>query len=388
MRVCYFGTYREEYSRNRIMIEALRRAGIEVIECHVALWKSPKDISEVLAGKWKQPRFWVRVVKAYWQLIQRYSKIQEYDLMIVGYPGQFDVALAKFLCRLKKRKVVWDVLMSIYQVAVERQNGSKKFPIINLIKAVERSACRQADRLIVDSRTYQEFLQQLYPIPDQKFMIVPLGADDRRFHPQKSGRTAGDGKFHVLFYGSFVPNHGIDIILRSARLFSTNKGIVFDLVGDGPEKENAALFIRENHLLTVKLWGFLRQPEFGKILERADICLGSFGATTHSAVSINNKVYECLASEKPLITGDSKAIRSSFKHREQLYICDRNEEALAAAIRDLTANPELRRTIARKGYRYYQENFSIDRISRQLAGSLEKYLMAEETLKSAGVEPK
>jgi glycosyltransferase involved in cell wall biosynthesis len=388
MRVCYFGTYREDYSRNRIMIEALRRAGIEVIECHVALWKSTKDISEVLAGKWKQPRFWMRVVKAYWQLIHQYSKIREYDLMIVGYPGQFDVALAKFLCQLKKRKVVWDVLMSIYQVAMERQNGSKKFPIINLIKAVERSACRRADRLIVDSQTYQSFLQQLYPIPDQKFMIVPLGADDRRFHPQKRGTKAGDGKFHVLFYGSFVPNHGIDIILRSARLFPTKEGIVFDLVGDGPEKENAEIFIRENHLAHVKLWGFLSQPEFDKMLRQADVCLGSFGATTHSAVSINNKVYECLASEKPLITGDSKAIRSSFKHREHLYICDRNEEALAAAIRELKAKPELRRTIARTGYRYYQENFSIDRISHQLAEGLKTYLLAEGGLNPATVEPK
>jgi glycosyltransferase involved in cell wall biosynthesis len=388
MRVCYFGTYREDYSRNKIMIEALRRAGIEVIECHVKLWKSTNDRSEVLAGEWKQPRFWMRVVKAYSQLIHQYSKIREYDLMIVGYPGQFDVALAKFLCQLKKRKLVWDVLMSIYQVALERQHGSKKYPITNLIKAVEGSACRRADRLIVDSQTYMEFLQQLYPIPDQKFIIVPLGADDRQFHPQERGTISNDGKFHVLFYGSFVPNHGIDIILRSTRLFPTNEGIIFDLVGDGPEKENAAIFIRENHLANVKLWGFLAQPEFDKMLGQADVCLGSFGATTHSSVSINNKVYECLASEKTLITGDSKAIRSSFKHREQLYICDRNEKALASAIRELKAKPELRRLIAQKGYRYYQEKFSIDRISRQLSGSLKKYLMTEAVLSPTGVEPK
>ena len=37
MRVCYFGTYRAEYSRNQIMIEGLRRNGVEVIECHETL---------------------------------------------------------------------------------------------------------------------------------------------------------------------------------------------------------------------------------------------------------------------------------------------------------------------------------------------------------------
>ena len=34
LRVCYFGTYRAEYSRNRIMMEGLRKNGVEVIECH------------------------------------------------------------------------------------------------------------------------------------------------------------------------------------------------------------------------------------------------------------------------------------------------------------------------------------------------------------------
>jgi hypothetical protein len=40
LKVRYFGTYREEYSRNQIMIEGLRRAGVDVVECHVELWIS------------------------------------------------------------------------------------------------------------------------------------------------------------------------------------------------------------------------------------------------------------------------------------------------------------------------------------------------------------
>ena len=43
LKVCYFGTYRAEYSRNQIMIEALRCSGVEVIECHEQLWKSIDD---------------------------------------------------------------------------------------------------------------------------------------------------------------------------------------------------------------------------------------------------------------------------------------------------------------------------------------------------------
>ena len=53
MRVCYFGTYRVRYSRNQIMIEGLRRNGVEVIECHEELWRGIEDRVEVASGGWK-----------------------------------------------------------------------------------------------------------------------------------------------------------------------------------------------------------------------------------------------------------------------------------------------------------------------------------------------
>jgi hypothetical protein len=52
LRVCYFGTYRANYSRNQIMIEGLRRNGVEVVECHERLWHSLEDRVQVASGGW------------------------------------------------------------------------------------------------------------------------------------------------------------------------------------------------------------------------------------------------------------------------------------------------------------------------------------------------
>ena len=52
LHVCYFGAYREEYSRNRIMIEGLRRNGVEVVECHALLWRRIEDRVAVASGGW------------------------------------------------------------------------------------------------------------------------------------------------------------------------------------------------------------------------------------------------------------------------------------------------------------------------------------------------
>ena len=48
--VCYFGTCRENYSRNQIMVEGLRRNGVEVIECHEKLWEGIEDRVQAASG--------------------------------------------------------------------------------------------------------------------------------------------------------------------------------------------------------------------------------------------------------------------------------------------------------------------------------------------------
>ncbi len=52
LKVCYFGTYRRSYSRNKILIGALRQAQVEVYECHSKLWLEFEDREHVARGGW------------------------------------------------------------------------------------------------------------------------------------------------------------------------------------------------------------------------------------------------------------------------------------------------------------------------------------------------
>ncbi|TFH43913.1 MAG: hypothetical protein E4H01_11420, partial [Lysobacterales bacterium] len=113
-RICYFGTYRDEYPRNQIMIEGLRRNGIQVIECHAKLWHSFQDRHQVALHGWWRPRFLARLMRAYLKLIWKFIHLPEFDVLVVGYPGQLDVFLAKFLCVWTRKPLVWDIFMSIY----------------------------------------------------------------------------------------------------------------------------------------------------------------------------------------------------------------------------------------------------------------------------------
>lgn len=93
MKVCYWGTFEREYPRNAVLISGLRQNGIEVIECHFALWKRSFRYNKLalLAGLGNKLRFLGRALLAYPILICRYLLLGEHDAVVVGYWGHIDV---------------------------------------------------------------------------------------------------------------------------------------------------------------------------------------------------------------------------------------------------------------------------------------------------------
>ncbi len=369
MRVCYFGTYRAEYSRNRIMIEGLRRNGVEVVECHEPLWFGIEDRVKAASGGWKHPSFWLRMARTYARLLQKYRKVGDYDVMVLGYPGQLDAPLARVLTRLRGKPLVLDVFMSIYLIAQERGLTERSPLTARLIYLVEKLACSLPDLLIIDTEEYVAWFQRMYGIPPSRFRLVPTGADDRIFRPMPSEKN--DGLFRVLYYGSFIPNHGVTYIIEAARILQDDPDIHFELIGDGPEKPRAMALARQYGLKNVTFEDWMDQEELVRRAASADVILGAFGTTPQSLMTVQNKIYEGLAMGKPVITGDSGAVRKALLG--VIYLCQRGDTlALVEAIRILKKNLEFRQSFSRNGHELYSRLFTPAKLGYQFKCYLEE----------------
>ncbi len=368
MRVCYFGTYRTGYNRNEIMMEGLRRAGVEVVECNEQLWRGIEDRVQIASGGWLNPAFWWRVLCTYLRLLRRYKSVGYYDVLIVGYPGQMDVFLARFLSWLRRKPLVWDILMSIYLVALERGLDKRSSITINMLRWIEKVALRLPDMLIQDTPEYINWLRLTHGVSLEKFRLVPIGADERIFQPSTKSQAARKGtSFRVVYYGTFIPNHGVEYIVEAARLLSNDQSIQFDLIGSGPDQGKARSLAASYHLSNVHFMDWMEKSELVKQAQTADILLGTFGATPQSVITVHNKVYEGLAMSKAVITGDSPAVRQVMRHGEHIYLCKReNPQALAEAILELKENPSLRNRLSTQGYALYRERFTTQKLGSQL----------------------
>lgn len=370
LRVCYFGTYRSEYSRNQIMIEGLRRAGAEVVICHEPLWHSIEDRVQIASGGWVQPGFWWRLLRTYARLIRRFTKIGEFDILVIGYPGQFDVFPARLISWLKHKPLVWDIFMSIYLISIERGLDIKNPWTVDSLRRIEKVACRLPDLLIIDTIDYAVWFGEIHNVPSNKFRLVPTGADETIYYPINEIETT-EKIFKVLYFGTFIPNHGVRYIVEAAHILKDQPDIQFRLIGDGPDKHEALNMAKEFELNNLLFVDWLETHDLVHQVADADICLGAFGNTPQSLMTVQNKIYAGMAMKKTVITGDSPAIRRVFTHGEDIYLCERaNPNSLAEAIRHLFNNTSLRARISTRGNAVYLSKYTTIKIGEQFLSHL------------------
>jgi glycosyltransferase involved in cell wall biosynthesis len=371
LRVCYFGTYRANYARNELVIEGLRRNRVEVVECHATLWHGIEDRVRVASGGWLSPGFLFRALAAYTRLLLRYARVGHYDVLVVGYPGQVDVFLARLLSWLSRKPLVWDVLNSLYLICVERGIAERNPKSVRLIRSLERMACRLPDHLVLDSAEFANWFRAAHGVTPDRVWLVPIGADDRTFRPTPHPVSEGGGTFRVVYFGSYIPNHGVEYIVEAARLLADEPAIHFELIGTGPDRKKSESLARSYGLANVVFVDWLDHTSLIPELARADVCLGGFGATAQALLTGNNKVMEGLAMARPVITGASPALPKTLQHGVHLFICERgNPQALADAICFLKNDPDLRKRLAENGYKAFSEQFSLTVLGTELASRL------------------
>ena len=243
-----------------------------------------------------------------------------------------------------------------------------------LLAWVDRTACLLADRVLLDTNTHVEFFRTTFGLPAEKFWVLPIGADDRVFRPGREASPNGR-PYTVLHFGRYIPLHGLETVVRAARLLEDRGASCrFLMVGDGEERAGIEALARELKVRHVEF----RAPEpphrLAETMREADLCLGIFGETGKASRVIPNKVYEAMAAGKPVITGDSPAAREFLTNEADCLLCRMGDPgALADAILRLRNDAGLAERLALAGQKRFQEKAAPQVIGRRLVERLEEW---------------
>ena len=338
MRVLYFGTYERNYPRNAQVISALRTVGVDVSERHVSVW-------ETNAHKWRAGvRSLNRLALAEARLFRRPR--EDFDALIVGYPGHLDLAAARRVAGL--RPVVFNPLVSLYDTfVVDRRRFAPGSAAGRTLMRIDRHALRAADLVVADTETNARFLADLAGLPPGKVEVCFVGAEERVFVP---GWDAAQ-PFTALFVGKLIPLHGVETVLEAARIAPDLR---FRIIGSGQLDE--LLTRRPANVEHVPWVDYERLPHE---LHSAGCALGVFGTSEKAGRVIPNKAFQALACGGPLITADTPAARELLVDEESaLLVRPGDAEALAMAVGRLAADPALAKRLADGGLQAYRTQAS------------------------------
>ena len=370
MRVVLLGTYDLGKPRTRLLREALRAIDPQFRELHFPVWEGVEDKS-VMHGLVAKVSVAVRLLLAYPVLALRYLLTGRHDLVVIGYLGLFDMLLLAPLAKLRGKPVVWDAFLSVYDTyARDRAMASERGWTARLLRWMERRACALADRVVLDTKAHAALMGELHGVPQSKLDAVLVGAEAGTFAPAAARPEQSDGPLKVLFYGQFIPLHGIDTIVDAA-LDPRGQRFAWTIIGQGQEAARIDARLAGVEAPQVERIGWVAYDGLQDQLAAADVCLGIFGTSDKAARVIPNKVYQTLMADKPLITRDSPAMRELVSgEREGLYLVPPADPA--ALLDALEQFAQDRETLPATLHGDLCETFALPALTQQWRGVLEK----------------
>ncbi|MFQ6083028.1 MAG: glycosyltransferase [Candidatus Aminicenantia bacterium] len=349
MRICFFGGYQSDYTRFTIIKKGLLKNKVDIIECNVSFGL----------------KFWLR----YPLLLIKYLKYwKKHDFFFIPAFRHKDVPLAKFLSFLTRKPIIFDPLVSRYETIVldwkkvDENSWQAKWNF-----KIDKIAFRMSDLILCDTSAHLKYYQREFLTPREKLRCLPVGVDEDIFYSQPA--KPKKSYFLVQFYGSYLPLHGIEYIVQAAKIIQEKDDqIKFELIGTGrtfPEIRGLINQLEVKNIILLPEWvPFSKLPV---IIARADICLGIFGQEEKANRVVPNKIFQALAMRKPVITGDTEAIKEFFEHKKHLFLCRAGDaSSLASAILELRNNKSLQESIAHNGHCLIQEKFTTIYIGKKV----------------------
>jgi glycosyltransferase involved in cell wall biosynthesis len=333
VRVLYFGTYERDYPRNAQVIACLRGAGVDVAERHVSVWEGREHKFAAGAGAG------LRLLAAEARLAARRPP-DDFDAVIVGYPGHLDMPAARRAAR--GRPVVLNPLVSLSDTLVDDRGRFEPGSLpARALARIDRSAFKAADLVVADTEAHAELFRSLGA---RRVEVCLVGAEERVFGP---GWTGG-GPF--LFVGKLIPLHGLETILAAAALTE----LPVRVVGSGQLEPLLA-----HRPANVEWVPWVDYEELPGELHGATGALGIFGVSAKASRVIPNKAFQALACGTPLITADTPAARELLVDGESALLVPAGDpEALASALHRLAGEPGLGQRLSEGGAAVYRERAS------------------------------
>jgi glycosyltransferase involved in cell wall biosynthesis len=262
------------------------------------------------------------------------------DAVLVTFPGTHLMPLAWVLTRFPRKTLMYDAFISLHDtLVVDRKLLSRWNPAAWMVFVLDWLACRMADNIFTDTEAHRTYFAKTFGADVGCIRAVALGTRDDLFYPKTTPRRGGNF-LEVFFYGTFIPLHGIEHILKAAKILQDKeKTVHFTLLGKGQTEQAMRAYANELQVQNVTFKNPVAYEELPDWIRGSDLCLGIFSTSEKALRVVPHKVYDVIACGVPILTARTPAMKEQFSESDKILLCDAGSgEAIAEAIESFLAS--------------------------------------------------
>lgn len=240
---------------------------------------------------------------------------------------------------------------------------------VRVLEWLEQRMYRSATHIVTVGQGYRERLIQR-GVPDAKMSVIVNGVDRDVFDAANlPSRERADGAPYVVSYvGTIGMACGLGVVLRAAKKLKDagRTDVVFQLIGDGAQREELQQQAAEETLDHVVFTGRLPKGDIPKALGDSDACLVHLRKTSLFETVLPSKMFEAMAMRRPVILGvRGDAARVLSESGGGLCITPESEDELIEAVQRLQGSPEAAGRYGDAGYEYVMRRHDRDDLAAQ-----------------------
>lgn len=304
------------------------------------------------------------------------ERLPPVDLVVATTAPPHGAAIARKIARRQRCPYVYEVLDLYPDLAATLGRIKPRGLFHRLWAFYDTGLMRDAAMVVTIAEQMTERIARTRGIPAKKLRTIHDGFDPGRIRVQGPNEFKQhynpDGRLVIQYAGNMGLSHPFETILASARLLSDDPDILFQFIGDGPQRG----FVEANLPPRAQLIGYQPAERLGEVLATADVCLIS----QHPGMfdqALPYKIYSTLAAGKPCIfvgNRQSEIADWLLSNDAGLHVDQGAAEELAHAVRDLKAQPARLASMGLAARGLFDARFHADRAARDWASLIELLL--------------
>lgn len=220
---------------------------------------------------------------------------EDFDLVFVNQLSPVMMAEAGIWYKKRHNKKLILYCLDLWPESLCVGGIIKESLVYKAFRLLSKRVYRSADQILITSRSFRGYLQDMFGIADEKISYLPQYAESQFL--ELKGKKSGE-VFNLLFAGNIGTAQNVGTIIDAAKLL-INEEVLFHIVGDGIELEN--LKKRAKGLSNVVFHGRKPLEDMPKYYQMADAMLVTLIDDPVISLTLPGKVQTYMAAGKPIV---------------------------------------------------------------------------------------